>query len=137
MLLIKIDAFGIPEDTDDSEAERILKEESGECVHIATLTGHLIQNGAMIRKGFSPVQMCDDYSFLLVYAMKALTEPYRDSEFVTAMVEQIPNILFYTSNVYPDMVVYYPCALPYGKYTYTIIKEELANLAHIRKLISV
>lgn len=155
--LIKIDVFGIPEDTEDSEAERILEEEIGEGVHIAALTGHLIQSGAMIRKGFLPVQMCDDYSFLLGYAMKALTEPnaplcdefeleacesifylydfifdepYRDSEFMTAMVEQIPNILLYTSNVYPDMIVYYPRALPYEKDTYTIIKEGLAKLAH-------
>lgn len=155
--LIKIDVFGIPEDTEDSEAERILEEEIGEGVHIATLTGHLIQNGAMIRKGLSPVQMCDDHSYLLGYAMKALTEdgaplndayelemcaslfyiynfsfnePYRDSEFMTVMVEQIPNILLYTSNVYSDMVVYYPSPLPYEKDAYTRIKEGFAELAY-------
>ena len=154
---IEINIFGIPADTEESEAVRILDGEAEGGVHVATLVGNLIQNGAMIRKGLSPVQMCDDHSYLLGYAMKALTEDgaplndeyelemcaslfyiynfsfnesYRDSEFMTAMVEQIPNILLYTSNIYPDMIVYYPRALPYEKDTYTIIKEGLAELAH-------
>ena len=38
--------------------------------------------------------------------------------------------MLYTSNVYPDMIVYYPRALSYEKDTYTIIKEGLAELAH-------
>lgn len=46
------------------------------------------------------------------------------------MVKQLPNLLLYTVNVYPDMVVYYPRALPYEKDAYTRIKEGLAELAH-------
>ena len=70
---VTIEIFGIPADTGDTEAERILDGEA-DGIHIATLSGNLILNGAMIRKGLSPVQMCDDHSYLLGYAMKALTE---------------------------------------------------------------
>lgn len=155
--MVKLDIFGIPADVEESEAEQILDGEKSGGVHIATLIGNIISVGAMLRKGLSPVQMCDDHSYLLGYAMKALTEqgaplfdeieldmcsslfyiydfifdaPYRDSEFMTAMVKQLPNLLLYTVNVYPDMVVYYPRALPYEKDAYTRIKEGLAELAH-------
>lgn len=153
---VTIEIFGIPADTDDTEAEHILDEEANG-IHIATLSGNIILIGAMLHKGLSPVQMCDDHSYLLGYAIKALTEqdaplhddveldmctsifyiyelifdePYRDSEFMTEMVKQIPNVLFYNINVYPDMLVYYPSPLSYEKDTYTRIKEGLAELAH-------
>lgn len=51
-------------------------------------------------------------------------EPYRDSEFMTAMVNQIPNLLPYTSNTYPNMVVYYFRPLPYEKTPTLVLKRD-------------
>lgn len=148
--------FGVPTDVEEHIAEQILAGQAEGAVHIATLTGFFILNSALLRKGWSSVQMADDHSYLLGYAMKALTEEgtplsgdielefctslfyiydfifeekYRDSEFITEMIKKMPSLLLYTSNAYLDMLVYYPSPLPYEKDVVTRVKEGFAKLA--------
>lgn len=151
-----IKLFGIPAGVEESVEEQIVEGEAEGAVHIATLTGFVILNDTILRKGLSPVLIADDHSGDLGYAIKALTEDgaplsdeldlqlctslfyiyefifeeeYRDREFISKMIKKIPDLLLYTSYVYPDMLVYYPKPLPYEKDALVRAKEAFAALA--------
>lgn len=135
---IKIKIYGIPYDADDATADEMTTYPS-KAIKVGTIEGYLILAKIIEKRGYNLYDLCDEKSSELEFIISALcesggvmkanniTEPidifylheisFENKEFEDQLYHDIlssmQDIVMSHTNVYPEMLVYYPAPLPY------------------------
>lgn len=135
---IKIKIYGIPYDADDETADEMTTYPD-KAIKVGTIEGYLILAKEIEKRGYNLYACCDEESEELEYVISALcesggvmkanniTEPidifylheifFENKEFEDQlyhdMLINLQDIVMSHTNVYPEMLVYYPAPLPY------------------------
>ena len=135
---IRIKIYGIPYDADDETADEMTNYPD-KAIKVGTIDGYIILAKEIEKRGFNLYSLCDEESGELEFIISALcegggvmkanniTEPidifylreitFENKEYEDQLYHDIlcsiQDIILSHTNVYPEMVVYYPAPLPY------------------------
>lgn len=133
-----IDICGIPHGLDEDAEDKMFSDPET-AVHIGKIEGYLILAEEIERRGHNLYDMCDALDADLEYVISALCEgggviqahninrplnifyihevEFDNEEFEDMMeldiLTSLPDIIFSHTNIYPEMMIYYPRPLPY------------------------
>lgn len=152
--------YGIPSDLTDEQMDNIYEGDYHDAIKIGELLGCLILCKQILNEGYDPVEICDNESGELEYAMSALSDiegplnldsgdPYQDVYYIhelnmfpsyddellkSKIIDELPRIIISLLHASPEIIAYYPSPLEYEPDPNELARNEALKLFAAQKM---